>query len=371
MSMPRYIPEHPPARRARWRIACAGLGMVLLACGDAPVEPVGVFATDGLVGFEAQLDSIRFALRIPGMAAAIAQDDEIVWSRGFGYADVDEGRLASDTTSFHLASVTKPIAAIIVMQLVEQGVISLDDPIAQYGIDLPSAGTIYVRHLLDHTSEGAPGDVHRYDGMRHLELGNVILEATGRTLAELLVERVLQPLELRHTAPNVELLGDFLVTGFDRRAFYANMARPYELVDGQVIPLSHPRHFSASGGLLASVRVVAAISIALDQDRLLDRETKNLMLSPSVWIDADDGKSYGLGWYVQTYEGVTLEWHGGEWDAQSALLLRAPEKKLTFVAAANTRRMSGAYYMGRGDVMESGVARLFVESFVLDDKPLP
>jgi CubicO group peptidase (beta-lactamase class C family) len=228
----------------------------------------------------------------------------------------------------------------------------------------------------------------------------VILEATGRTLAELLVERVLQPLELRHTAPNVELLGDFLVTGFDRRAFYANMARPYELVDGQVISLSHvtgfdrrafyanmarpyelvdgqvislshPRHFSASAGLLASVRDVAAISIALDEDRLLAPGTKDLMLSPSVWIDADEGKSYGLGWYVQTYEGVTLEWHGGEWDAQSALLLRAPEKKLTFVAAANTRRMSGAYYMGRGDVMESGVARLFVESFVLDDKPLP
>lgn len=161
------------------------------------------------------------------------------------------------------------------------------------------------------------------------------------------------------------------MTGIDRRAFYTNMARPYELADGRVIPLSHRRHFSVSGGLVASVRDVATISIALDQDRFLDPETNDLMLSPSVWIDAEEGKSYGLGWYVQTYEGVTLEWHGGEWNAQSALLLRAPEKKLTFVAAANARRMSGAYRMGIGDVMESGVGRLFVESFVLDDKPLP
>jgi hypothetical protein len=94
------------------------------------------------------------------------------------------------------------------------------------------------------------------------------------------------------------------------------------------------------------------------------------MLSPSIEIAGPD-KTYGLGWYVQYHQGVKLEWHGGEWNAQSALFLRAPERGLTFVAVANTRRMSGAYYMGRGDVMESGPGRLFVESFVLGNQPLP
>lgn len=351
-------------------VAAVGLTLAVAACGDTPVEPVSVGPTAGLEGFAAQLDSIRVALRIPGMAAAIAKDDRIVWSRGFGLADVERGRPATDTTSFFVGSVTKSVAAILLMQLVEAGLVDLDDPIGDYGVDLEGAADITVKHVFNHTSEGTPGAVHRYNGSRYISLGEVMEAASGKTCAQLLSERILGPLGLRHTAPDVNLLADFAVTGLDRRAFLANMAMPYELIDGRVVPSGYPRHFSPSAGLISSVRDLARISIALDQDRFMDRETKALMLSPSISIDGVD-KTYGLGWYVQTHQGVKLEWHGGEWNAQSALLLRAPEAGLTFVAVANTRRMSGAYRMGIGDVMQSGPGRLFVESFVLGDEPLP
>jgi CubicO group peptidase (beta-lactamase class C family) len=342
----------------------------VLACGEMPQEPVTVTPMQGLTGFEAQLDSIRVELRIPGMAAAIAKDGEIVWARGFGVADVATGRPATDTTSFFVGSVTKPIGAIILMQLVEEGLVDLDDPVSDHGVDLEPRGVITVRHLLNHTSAGTPGAVHRYDGERYHYLGQVMLGASGRTFAQLLTERVVAPLGLRHTAPDVNVLADFLVTGLNRRDFIANMAMPYELVDGRVVPSGYPRHFSPAAGLVASVRDLASISIALDQDRFLELATKDRMLSPSIEIDGAD-KTYGLGWYVQTEQGVRLEWHGGEWNAQSALLLRAPQQGLTFVAVANTRRMSGAYYMGIGDVMQSGPGRLFVETFVLGNAPLP
>ncbi len=347
-----------------------GLALAGGACGETPVEPVNVPRSEGLVGFEAQLDSIRAVLRIPGMAAAIAQGDEIIWSRGFGLADVERGKPATDTTSFFVGSVTKSVAAIILMQLVEEGLVGLDDPVSDYGVNLEADGVITVRHVFNHTSEGTAGAVHRYSGNRYVSLGDVMVAASGKTYAQLLTESILEPLGLRHTAPDVNLLADFLVTGLNRRDFIANMAMPYELLDGQVVPSGYPRHFSPAAGLISSVRDLAKISIALDQDLFMDPETKNLMLSPSIAIDGDD-KTYGLGWYVQTHEGVKLEWHGGEWNAQSALLLRAPESGLSFVAVANTRRMSGAYYMGIGDVMQSGPGRLFVESFVLGDDPLP
>jgi len=352
------------------RAAATMVVLAVAACGDSPVEPVAVPPLEGLLGFEAQLDSIRVDLGIPGMAAAIAQGDEIVWSRGFGVADVATGRPASDTTSFPIASVTKSVAAIVLMQLVEEGMVDLDDPISDYGVELEAQGVITVRHVFNHTSEGTPGTVHRYNGNRYIRLGDVMRVAAGETFAQLLTERILQPLGLRHTAPDPNLLADFYITGLNRRDFIANLAMPYELIDGAVIPSSFPRHFSPSAGLVASVRDLAAISIALDRDQLLDAATKQSMLSPTVEIDGPD-KTYGLGWYVQTYEGVKLEWHGGEWNAQSALILRAPQQSLTFVAVANTRRMSGAYNMGLGDVMESGPGRLFVESFVLGDEPLP
>jgi CubicO group peptidase (beta-lactamase class C family) len=354
------------------RVVVVGLIAACGACGTdptAPAAPVDVVPMEGLTGFEAQLDSIRVALRIPGMAAAIAQDDEIVWSMGFGYADVEQGRPAADTTSFYMASVTKPYGGVIVMQLVEEGILSLDDPVSMYGVDLEADGVIRVRHLLNHTSEGIPGSRHDYNGGRYAELHTVISGASGRTFGDLLLERVIRPLGLRHTAPDPGDL-EFRRTGLDRGAFTANMASPYELENGVVLPSYHQSHFSPAAGLVSSVRDVASFSIALDQDSFMTPETKQLMLTPTVLNDGTTSY-YALGWYVQYHEGVRLEWHGGEWNAQSALLLRVPERGLTFVAAANTRRMSGAYLMGIGDVMESGLAQLFVNSFVLGDDPLP
>ena len=349
---------------------CLTAGWLLLGCGDLPAGPVEVTPEVGLQGFEARLDSVRLALRIPGMAAAIAKDGEIIWSRGFGYADVDQGRPATDTTSFYLASVTKSIAAVVIMQLVEEGLLDLDTPISEFGLSVESQGTVTVRHIFNHTSEGVPGLVHRYNGNRYILMGDVAEQVTGRPFAQLLQERILGPLGLRHTAPDVSVMPAFLEAGLNRHAFLANMAMPYSLVDGQVVRSEFPSHFSPSAGLMSSVRDVAAISIALDQDRFLDPATKEIMLSPSVAMPGDN-VNYGLGWFVQWHEGLKIEWHGGEWNSQSALLLRVPERNMTFVAVANTRRMSGAYRMGLGDVMESGVGRLFMEVFVLGNEPLP
>jgi CubicO group peptidase (beta-lactamase class C family) len=342
----------------------------MVSCSDMPTGPVDVTPELGLQGFEAELDSIRVALRIPGMAAAIAKDGEIVWSRGFGLADVDQGRPATDTTSFYLASVTKSIAAIVIMQLVQEGLLDLDTSISEFGLSVESQGTVTVRHIFNHTSEGVPGTAHRYSGNRYILMGDIAEQVSGRSFAQLLQERILGPLNLRHTAPDVSVIPAFLQAGLNRHTFMANMAMPYELENGKVIRSEFPSHFSPSAGLMGSVRDIAAISIGLDQDRFLNPATKGVMLSPTITMPGEN-LNYGLGWFVQWHEGIKIEWHGGEWNSQSALLLRVPDRNLTLVAVANTRRMSGAYRMGLGDVMESGVGRLFVESFVLGDEPLP
>ena len=69
---------------------------------------------------------------------------------------------------------------------------------------------------------------------------------------------------------------------------------------------------------------------------------------------------------------MTLQWHYGHWTTNSSLIVRVPERRLTFVVMANTPQLSAAYGLGGdGNVLRSDVARLFIESFVLGDESLP
>ncbi len=348
-----------------------------LACGSGdrtgPTsdEPIVVTYEQGLQGFAARLDSIRVQLRIPGMAAAIGQDGQIVWARGLGHANAESERPALPTTPFHLASLTKPFGSVILMQLVEQGLVDLDDPVSQYGVNLSGSGTIRVRHLLTHTSEGTPGAGYQYNGNRYAYLDQVIESASGRTFESLLEEQILGPLDLDDTAPNPRDQAAFAVTGMNRDAFAGRMASGYALEGGVIVRLDHPDYFGVSGGLVASAEDMVTFSMAIDEGRFLEAETWQQVFTPAV-SNAGQTLPYGLGWFILEDEGVLYQWHYGYWTTNSSLIVRVPEERLTLVVVANTPQLSAAYGLG-GDnnVLRSDVARLFVDTYVLGDEPLP
>jgi CubicO group peptidase (beta-lactamase class C family) len=353
-------------------VAAAGY---LSACGGSGLtEPTTVATTyeQGLDGFPARLDSLRVQLRIPGMSVALVHDGNVVWATGLGLANAERGVPATGSTPFHLASLTKPFAATVLMQLVEAGVVDLDAPVSEYGVDLASPGVIRVRHLLTHTSEGVPGSHYQYSGERFGYLTQVMESATGQSFGKLLVERILQPLGLSNTAPNPRQFAAFAFTGLDRSRFTDEMAAGYERRGAEVVPRAHPTYFGAAAGLVASAEDVAAFSVAISQGRLLDASTWAEVFTPAISITGDT-LPYGLGWFIQSYQGVTLQWHYGYWSTNSSLIVRAPEKGLAFVVLANTPQLSAAY-PGLGsdnNVLRSGVAQLFVDAFVLGDEPLP
>ena len=98
--------------------------LLLATCSSSGLQ-VTPPPIEGLEGFEASIDKIRVDLKIPGMSVCIVKNEEIVWSRGFGYADIEKQIPATEDTSFHIASLTKTFAAIIVMQLVQEGKLDL------------------------------------------------------------------------------------------------------------------------------------------------------------------------------------------------------------------------------------------------------
>ncbi len=331
------------------------------ACGlTGPEAP----AAQTLAQFESQLDRLRQQLSIPGMSAIVMSHDTILWEGTLGLADIQSQRPVTAVTQFHLASLTKTFASTIVLQLVEQGLVGLDDPVSQYGITLPSSGVIRVRHLMSHTSEGVPGEQFRYNGDRFALLDQVIRRATGQSFATRVMERIIGPLALEHTAPNPLNAEAFATSGREAVTYIAGMASGYG-IDKQKrpVPVAYPTLFSSAAGLVSTARDVARYSTALDAGQFLSAATRALAYTPARGA-GNRVLPYGLGWFISTVSGHTLVWHYGYWTGNSSLIIKEPSRGLTFVVLTNSDQLSARFRLGSGDLMSSTVAQAFVKGFV-------
>jgi CubicO group peptidase (beta-lactamase class C family) len=359
-----------------------GRGLLAVLLASAAVVSASPGDSSGLepgplARFEKSLERLRQQLKIPGLSAAIVSEGRLAWSRGFGHADRERGIVATPDTPYHLASVTKPFAAVVVLQLVEEGLIELDDPVSDYGLSYESPGVVRVCHLLSHTSRGEPGAEFSYDSDRFADLGWLIRRASGRSFRQLLADRILKPLRLENTAAAPLGLGDGVLSPFrawldPRNArVHLRLARPYALdrsfsmVDGY-----YPIFFSPAGGLISSASDLAKFDNAIDDNRLLPEGAKARMFRPTV---TPEGRPlpYGLGWFSQVHDETRLVWHYG-WNPPTAsgLYLKLPDEDLTLIVLANTDALSRPFDLGRGDalVLESPVALAFYEIFVLEPR---
>ena len=339
--------------------------VVAFACHSAS-EPAPAQTMEEL---EARLEALRAKYHVAGMSAVIAKDQAIAWSKQFGQANIAANRPVIDSTFFHLASLTKPFAATVILQLVDEGKVSLDDPVSKYGIALQSQGTILVRHLLSHTSEGIPGTHYNYNGNRFGYLDSVIARADGRSTAAAIQTRIIQPLGLYGTAPNTES-PDFAVSGKTKSGYLAGVATGYTWNGKAYVVTAYPTYFGAAAGLMSSARDYAKFSMALDRDALLKPETKALAFTP---VRDTYGRElpYGLGWFTTTYKDERVIWHYGYWTANSSLIVKLPARGLTFVLLANTDGLSAPFPLGAGRLDTSDFAREFLDAFLSAKPPLP
>lgn len=279
---------------------------------------------------------------------------------------------ATVDTPYQLASLTKPIAATLTMMLVEEGALDLDDPVARYGVALPEASAVTVRHLLSHTSAGEPGRDYRYDGQRYARLGEVIAGATGEAFGDALADRIVGPLGMTRTAPNDPTCGAGDVAGLSRDPRYASvyrdLARPYlRTPDAEIAPGAYPDAFNPAAGLISTVTDLARFDAALDRGLLVSDGERERMFAPTVSTTGVD-LPYGLGWAVFDGAGTRLVWHAGQWTpSASALYLKAPDLELTFIALANSDALSAPYPLSRPDPLVSTAALLFYEAFVVPE----
>ena len=378
-----------PRRRTLWLII---LALVFSAHEKAEATYAGkstdetstvIFAEDLgedekkiLEEFGTSLESYRKQLKIPGMSAAIIKKGELIWARGFGYADIENKVPATPCTTYHLASLTKTFASQIIMKLVEDGKIDLEAPVKKYGVNIRGDQGIKVKHLLTHTAEGTPGRRYKYNGHLYGFLGKVIKKASGKSFRQLVTAEILKPAEMNDTAP---VLPRSVVKKFKAnkeassikenfKRINKNLAQPYSLNDSlEPVAGKYPGHFGVSTGLISNVVDMAKYDRAIDNNAFVSRRGQRQIFTAAV-SNSRRTLPYGLGWFVQTFADTKLIWHYG-WEVNfSALILKVPAEDVTFVIFANTDYLSRPFELGAGDVLNSSFAVEFLKTIAFKDR---
>ena len=101
---------------------------------DANRKPSFIPSNQQLTSFEAKLDNFFNDLKIPGLSAALVNNQNVVWSKNFGFADVENKILPDENTVYYIGAMTNIFIPIIVLQLMEKEKLDLNDYVSQYGI---------------------------------------------------------------------------------------------------------------------------------------------------------------------------------------------------------------------------------------------
>jgi CubicO group peptidase (beta-lactamase class C family) len=326
---------------------------VLSQSAKPQVGTDSVWSPSNIASFEKEVEKLRVEYHIPGLSVGIVQNKQLSWTKGFGFADIEKKIVPDENTVYQIASLSKTFASILLMQQVELGKVDLDDPIKKYGINLGgrwgSDERIKVKHLLTHTAMGntlngfKPGYIFRYNGDWYAQLKLVIEKSSGMSYGNLLLKNIIWPVGLKNTVPSTNDSIDFKLTGYDKDSFLTKVAKPYDWEKKQLSPVKYKYRFGAAAGIMSCVSDLALYSIAIDEKKFLKPETWEKVFTPYV---TPSGKTiqYGLGWFVKYYKGVKIVWHTGWWMGYSALIVKIPEKDLTFIILANSQDLSRPFY---------------------------
>jgi CubicO group peptidase (beta-lactamase class C family) len=331
-----------------------------------------VHAADDLVvsRFGDYLEALRRQAGIPGMVAAIVDQNGVTWERPFGYQDVDRIIAARLNTPFELDGVTEAIAASLVLRCAANGLLSLDDRVGKFVPSSPDAGAT-LAELLSHTS-GAPGAPNfSYRPERLAPIAAAIAACTETTYRSA-VAAFLDQLAMVDSVPASDIVGltapaeGFTAPTLQRYAdVLSRLATPYTVdARGRATPSASVRApLTPAAGLISTVRDLEQFDLAL-KNGIVPADWLARAWTPP--IDATGRPlPHGYGWFVQAYNGERVVWQFGVNDnGTSSLLLSIPRRGLTLILLANSPGLARPFPLSAGDVTVSPFARLFLSIFL-------
>ncbi len=334
------------------------LGLLLAGC-QAVTPPPKESATSGsvvdpaLAPIDTTIESELKRSGVPGAALVIVRDGRIVHSRGYGLANVEKREAANADTVWPIASITKVLTAIAVMQLVEAGKLSLDGEVAKYfkqlrvpdryrmpilvadllrhtsGLDeLPgrrAARAAEARPLRDFLSDHLvqyrpPGTFTSYSSYGMSLAGLLVEEVTGSSYADYVQSRI-----LRHMRMNASRI---MTQAEDERG----LAAPYEIEKGQARRIDYEWYSTPPvASAVSSANDMGRLLIALtDTDpTILSRTALRSMMTTQATLHPDV-PGWGYGFQIDSVNGRRVAEHGGDIGGFAGLLVVVPDERLGF-----------------------------------------
>lgn len=319
---------------------------------------------------EAKVDAIaREYLAKPGgvgLSIAVAEKGKVLLAKGYGIADAEFDVLAGSATLFRIGSVTKQFTAALILRFVEQGKLTLDDPLSKFVPSFPLQGrTVTIRQLLNHTSgiksytdigepwhkvwplelshdellalvkdapfDFEPGTDFRYSNTGYYLLGMVIEKVAGKSYGEALQTEICVPLGLTRTRydSNSELIKD--------RAQGYTLEKG-ELVNDQPIGMSQP---GAAGAILSTGEDLVRWQMALTSGRVVKPESFAQMTKSTVLPNGRDTK-YGFGLASDEFVGHARVAHGGGIFGFNSMLLWIRDADVHVAVVSNGEPVSSS-----------------------------
>jgi CubicO group peptidase (beta-lactamase class C family) len=316
--------------------------------------------------FERYLESFRAQAGIPGMSALVLNDGVIVWENGFGRQDLERGIDARADTPYLISTMSQTVGATLLLKkCIDEDARSLNDPVSAWEPGTPQPASL--AQLLAHV---APTGLFEYDPGRFAALTPVAEACAGMPYGRLLEEEIFSRLGMAASVPGTALatptpedLETFGAASLARYAAVLNrVAAPYRL-DSRGRPtrtVLPPGRADASTGIVTTALDLARFDATLRHDILLRPLTRQ-----AAWTQAAAHLPTGLGWFVQSYNGQPVVWQFGQIeDAYSSLIVKLPNRGLTFILLANSDGLTAPFALDKGDVTTSIFARLFLRVHV-------
>ncbi|HKV79001.1 MAG TPA: serine hydrolase domain-containing protein [Candidatus Sulfotelmatobacter sp.] len=312
---------------------------------------------------EAAVSRFMASTHVPGLSVAVVEDGKYEWAAGFGFADLENNVPASEHTLFRLASISKSLTAVGAMELWEHGKLELDSPVQKYCPSFPrKSAPITTRQVMGHLGGirhyksdsqedpevgntkhfdspiqagldffkndaliAEPGSHFHYSTQGYTLVGCVIEGASGSGYLDYMRQNVLQPAGMDHTQADDR----FAITPYRTRFYQKTKSGTVENADFLDSSYKIP-----GGGWLSSAEDMAHFEVAMLNDKLIKRTSRDLMWTP---LKPGDGSkdSYGLGWGIVDNDGVRGVGHNGGQQGTSTSFIVDPEHRTGVVVLTN------------------------------------